>query len=307
MRTERGKALLGGLAGVVMLTGPGIATADHWRFAGGWGPSVAESGVNLAGPSEGCPIETPDGLSLIIASNRSTGIAGNNDLWAADRTSIDAPFGEPHKLGDPISLDTSSEFCPFPYDRSLLFVSTRGDGCGGGDIYYTRQSLLGIWSDPVNLGCAPNGPNTDDTEYSPMLIETWYGTFLFFSTAANTGDQNIYVSVLGSDGTFGPGRIVSSLSSPDADFMPNIRRRDRGGFEVVFNSNRATWGRRNMPAFGGQDVYTATALWLPDAWTVPVNVGANVNTAGNETRATLSADGERLHFGRDGDIYVSER
>ena len=42
-------------------------------------------------------------------------------------------------------------------------------------------------------------------------------------------------------------------------------------------------------------------------WSAPVNAGANVNTAGNETRATLSFDGLRLHFGRDGDIFVSHR
>jgi hypothetical protein len=32
-----------------------------------------------------------------------------------------------------------------------------------------------------------------------------------------------------------------------------------------------------------------------------------VNTAGNETRSSLSRDGERLHFGRDGNIFVSTR
>jgi len=307
MRYERGTAVLGGVAAAVLLVGPEIAAADNWRFPAGWNLAVPEVAVNT-GSAEGCPIETPDGRSLIIASNRR-GLSGN-DIWAADRSSIDAPFGEPRRIEGPISLDTSAEFCPFPTaGRVLFFVSTRAGACGGsgGDIYYARQSPVGDWSDPVNLGCAPNGPNTDDTEFSPSLVETWYGTFLFFSTAASTGDQNIYVSVLGSDGTFGPGRIVSSLSSPAADFMPNVRPRDHGGFEVVFNSNRETWGRNNAPAFGGQDVYTATAWRLPDAWTTPTNVGPNVNTAGNETRATLSGDGERLHFGRDGDIYVSER
>jgi hypothetical protein len=39
----------------------------------------------------------------------------------------------------------------------------------------------------------------------------------------------------------------------------------------------------------------------------PVNLGANVNTDASETSATLSGDGKRLHFGRNGDIYISER
>ena len=37
------------------------------------------------------------------------------------------------------------------------------------------------------------------------------------------------------------------------------------------------------------------------------SVGAAVNTSGVEQRATLSHDGKRLYFGRDGDIFVSER
>jgi hypothetical protein len=49
---------------------------------GTWGPTVAESGINT-GAAEGCPIESPDGLSLYIASNRAggTGMPDPNDIW----------------------------------------------------------------------------------------------------------------------------------------------------------------------------------------------------------------------------------
>jgi hypothetical protein len=36
-------------------------------------------------------------------------------------------------------------------------------------------------------------------------------------------------------------------------------------------------------------------------------MGDAVNTIGGEQRATLSADGKRLYFGRDGDIFMSNR
>jgi len=79
--------------------------------------------------------------------------------------------------------------------------------------------------------------------------------------------------------------------------MPNVRK---DGLEIVFNSNRAG-------GFGGQDVYTSTRASTSDPWTAPVNLGAAVNTAGGETRSSLSWDGRRLHFGRDGEIFVSTR
>jgi dipeptidyl aminopeptidase/acylaminoacyl peptidase len=199
-----------------------------------------------------------------------------------------------------------------------MFVSERTTAdangvapCGGGDMYLSRQSPAGGWSAPVNLGCAPNGPNFAGAERSPSVVETWYGTFLFYSSTGTSGNHDIYVSRLGANGQFGAGRIVERLSSADADLMPNARVRWDGSVELVFSSNRATWGS-SEPAFGGQDVYTAVSWFLPQQWTLPRNLGSNVNTAGDEQRATLSADGDRLYFGRSStgvpsDIYVSER
>src|SRR5690606_24722249 len=116
-------------------------------------------------------------------------------------------------------------FCPTPVrGRSLLFVSTRGgeDVCGDGDMYVSRQSPAGGWSEPVNLGCAPSGPNTSGGERSPSLVETPYGTFLFYSTNGTTGHQDIHVSRMRQDGTFGPGRVVEALSTEGEDLMPNV-------------------------------------------------------------------------------------
>ena len=106
------------------------------------------------------------------------------------------------------------------------------------------------------------------------------------------------------DGNFGRGHLVQALSTPDyQDQMPTVRALN-GSFEVTFNSDRP--GTKSDPAFGGQDAYHARALFLPFWWSKPQNAGRNVNTAANETRASLSWDGKRLYVGR-GDVYVSER
>jgi hypothetical protein len=252
----------------------------------------------------GCPIETPDGLSLMVATGRPGG-PGGLDLWALDRSEIGAAWSDPKPLPEPVN-SAAAEFCPAPFDRSLFFVSSR-ETCGtdgdGGDIYLSHQSPAGDWSEPVHLPCAPNGPNTAGTERSPSLVKTWYGTFLFYSTNQGIagGNEDIFVSVMGDDGTFGPPWLVSALStSGSEDQMPTVRRTE-DGFAVTFNSNRP-----DPKAHDGQDVYYATAEFLPFWWSKPQNVGGNVNTDANETRATLSYDGQRLYVGR-GDVYVSER
>lgn len=263
---------------------------------------------------DGCPIESADGLSLFIASNRP-GTFGANDIWASDRESLTSPWSAPVNLGAPINTNTA-DFCPTPVmGRSLFFVSERpaaADGtgpvpCGGGDIYLSRQSPAGGWSAPKMLRCAPEGPNFAGGERSPSLVETWFGTFLFYSSNGAGGDQDIYMSRMGRDGQFGPGRIVEELSTPDfEDIMPNVRAREDGSFEIVYSSNRPTWGH-NQPAFGQQDVYYSRSWWPTGSWSAPRNLGPSVNTTGIEQRSTLSNDGKRLYFGRDGDIFLSTR
>jgi hypothetical protein len=300
---------LAAAAAMGLISGPLSAGghSDHSQ----WSTAVTIPALNSP-LADGCPIESEDGLSIFIASPRPGGF-GSNDIWAADRDSIDSPWGEPRNLGEPVNT-ASADFCPTPVmGRWLLFVSERpADGvgaapCGGGDMYLARQSPAGEWATPQMLPCAPEGPNTAGGERSPSLVETWYGTFLFYSTNGGSANQDIYVSHLGADGTFGPGTRIAALStSAFEDIMPNVRVRDDGALEMVFSSNRATWGR-NQPAAGGQDVYISYSWWPTKGWTAPQNLGPAVNTAGVEQRATLSRDGKRLYFGRDGDIFMSSR
>jgi hypothetical protein len=304
--------LLAGLAmaGMSAVIAPAEAHGGPGPARPEWSKAVAVTEVNSP-VADGCPIESPDGLSLLLASNRP-GTLGGNDVWAADRDSLTSPWHEPRNLGAPIN-SSAADFCPTPvYGRSLLFVSERaGDGtgptpCGGGDIYLSRQSPAGGWSAPTMLKCAPEGPNFPGGERSPSLVQTYFGTFLFYSSTGAGGDSDIYVSRMGRDGNFGPGKVVEELSTEFEDIMPNVRERDDGSFEIVFSSNRPTWGR-GQAAFGAQDVYTSRSWWPTGSWSAPRNLGEAVNTAGVEQRATLSHDGKRMYFGRDGDIYLSTR
>lgn len=294
------------VAGTVGLT---ALVLGEVQGASAWGPAVPEVDVNLNTAGEGCPIETPDGLSLLFASNREE--PGGNDIWVANRDTVGSAWTPPQKLA--AANSASADFCPTPIDRYLFFVSTRRDGtpCGpsGGDIHVMRQSPTGDWTDPTRLGCAPDGPNTAGAEFSPSLVAAADGTYLFFSSDGS-GGQDIYMSTLGPNG-FEPGVLVDRLSTAGwDDRMPNVRALERGGFEVVFSSDRPTSGPgHRFAAFGSQDVYTSTIMssLRTGNWSDPVNLGPNVNTTGSETRASLSADGQRLHFGRDGDIFVSPR
>ena len=295
-------------AALLVSGAPHVLTAAHDRWSE-WSLALPVAEVNSPDAADGCPIESRDGLSLYIASMRAGGLGGN-DLWAADRASKNEPFGAPKNLGAPVNT-TANDFCPTPIQGSyLLFVSERpgadtcNSGPGRGDIYIVRRNAAFGWGTPRNLGCVETGtgPNSAGAEFSPSLVTTAEGTFLYFSSTAS-GNHDIYRSQRRRDGSFAPPEPVRELNTEFDDRMPNV---SADGLEIVFSSNRPVDAEGN-PTFGSFDVFTATRHSVRQRWSEPVNLGPNVNTPGSETRSTLSWDGERLYFGRDGDIYSSTR
>jgi hypothetical protein len=288
------------LVAITLIAFPAAAVA---RQEGQWGAAVLETGINSA-QADGCPIETPNGLNLYIASTRPGAVGGAtdpNDIWRFHRDSIDAPWGEAEHLPAGVN-SAAADFCPTPLPgKRLYFVSTRAGYCGAGDIFRTQQTPSGTWRNPENLGCQATGagPNFAGQEFSPSVVETDQGTVLFFSSPGNDGgtDQDIYMSMMRGDGTFAPATIVSELNTGANDQMPNV---SRDGLEIVFASDSG-----NTP--GVFDIWTSTRESTSDGWSAPTKLGDNVNTVASETRPSLSGDGRRLHFGRLGDIWVSTR
>jgi WD40-like Beta Propeller Repeat len=289
-----------------------FAPAAQAMEFGPWAP--ATNAESVLGTSEllntafqdGCPIQSPDRLSLYMASTRPR-FEGDTrtdiDIWVAHRESKDAPWGAPQNLGEPVN-STADDFCPTPIrGGGLFFVSRRvlpGVTCGMGDIYLTRLNPGQGWEAPEHLGCqADGGPNTALDEQGPSYVKTG-GPALYFSSG-----PDIYRSLRHGDGSFGPPQPVTELNSAAMDIQPNVRR---DGRELVFASNRG-----GASAFGGQDLWVATRNDVNGPWSAPVNVGSAVNTAANETRPSLSWDGTTLYFGRapgapiTADIWVTTR
>jgi WD40-like Beta Propeller Repeat len=300
-------ARVAALLGLAALVAPAAHAIDFspWADAVNAEQVPGTSNELNTAASEGCPIESPDGLSLYMASNRprSEGDTRTDlDIWVAHRESADAPWGAPENLGAPVN-STADDFCPTPVrGGGLFFVSRRaGPGsCGGSDIYFARSNPTHAWGEPVHFACASEGgPNTPLDEMGPSY-ETVGGPSLYYSSG-----PDIYVSERHGSGRFGPGEPVVELNSAGADIQPNVRR---DGREVVFASNRV-----DPSAFGGQDLWVATRENIRDPWSAPVNLGDAVNTIDNETRPSLSWKRTTLYFGRapapvgPADILVTTR
>lgn len=285
-------------------------------------PAPPEWSMPTAVAPGGCPIESRDGSLLYTAA----GPAGTNglDIWALRRNAQTNTYDSRTLLGDPVSIAGANDFCPTPLMGDwLMFVSTRDgpDKCGepgavpglnGSDIMLTRYAvtLPAVAGGPLQvqsnsaakrLACYPDGPNTKGAKFSPSLLTTPDGGFLFFSSDHNgvayTGSQDLYVSEMRPDGSYGPGVPIAALNTTFADQQPNV---SRDGLTIVFASDRD----------GNMDIFMSTRAKTTDAWPTPRNLSTQFAfpTAGlAETRPSLSWDQQRLYYGADGQAYLSHK
>ena len=292
----------------VLVLSCGLAGAQtDLRFSEWSAPENLGSSINTTA-FDGCPFIAKNGLDLLFMSNFGS---TSQNLYVSHRETPDALWGASLSLGADLNTAAFGEVCPALTigGRYLYFVSDRPGGCGGNDIYVARRldkSNFTEWGEPQNLGCQVNSPAS---ELSPSLFEDEDGTlYLYFSSnrPGGVGSNDIYVSVLQTDGTFAPASPVPGLNTASNELRPKIRARD--GLEIFFDSNRPG------SMAGSQDLYVATRECTSCPWTTPVNLGTTVNSNLVEGGAALSFDGTELFFMSnrpggygDQDLYVVKR
>ena len=149
----------------------------------------------------------------------------------------------------------------------------------------------------------PDVINAFATQYFPVL--TADQKQLFYTRRLGLGgndDEDIVVSSKDESGNWtAPRSIAENINSANNEGTCTI---SADGRKLIFTS---CLGRRG---YGSCDLFQS--IREGDEWTVPVNLGSNINSAAWESQPALSADGRTLYFvsNRPGgfgmrDIYVS--
>lgn len=255
----------------------------------------SSSSLNTAA-NDGCPILNPYDGSLYMASNRPGG-QGGLDIWIAPRSG--EGWGTPFNAGPAINT-AADEFCPTPA-RGNRFFFVRRLSATDTDIYVVKDLPNQGFGTPQRLQTGADAINSPWEEWSPSWFETSDGreVLYFASTRRGHPAQEIYYSV-----DFGPAQLAQGgVESSASDARPNVRR---DGLEIVWDSTRT--------GSEGTDIYSATRSSVDEPWGTAVQLGNGINSAGNESRASISWDGTRLMFGTtraggegSADIWTSTR
>ena len=266
--TEKLRATVALLALLLLANRAAAQEFSQWSAPVNLGP-VVNSAAN-----DQHPTISKDGLTLIFVSTRPGGMGGN-DLWVAQRDSLEDSWSVPANLS---MLNTSfSDFAPelSTDGHWLYFHSDRPGGCGNTDIYAVRRQNKRDdfgWGQPINLGCILNTAVQDGGPTVFQDPSTRVFT-MYINRSFNPADPesfDIYSSTCGADISACNGDhlwsdafIVNELNSLLRDTRTAIRRRD--GLEMIVTSGRGG-------GCGGQDLWVSTRATTADDWSIPVNL-----------------------------------
>jgi peptidoglycan-associated lipoprotein len=206
-----------------------------------------------------------------------------------------------HKLENMGMINTKEQdYNPAFADKkntTLYFTSTRegstgakADGTTGdlhSDIFETKLGKDGKWSTPTPLA---EPINTPDNEGNAVVDRK--GTFLIFSRCGEMKKKQLKCQLYVSKKQ-GPSWAAPELLPFDIDsFQFNQPALSPDGNTLYFASNM-TGGK------GRYDIWKSDFDKKGKNWGTPVNLGASVNTVGNEGYPYMHPDGKTLYFSSD--------
>jgi outer membrane protein OmpA-like peptidoglycan-associated protein/tetratricopeptide (TPR) repeat protein len=140
--------------------------------------------------NDGAHTISSNGKFLFFTSCERPKSFGSCDLYFASKTGN--VWGKPRAMKMPInSRSWESQPCVSSDGKTLFFVSKREGGFGGSDIYYSKISEKGDFSDPINIGGEINTANDED---KPFIHPD--GKTLYFSSDGHPGlgGKDIFMS-----------------------------------------------------------------------------------------------------------------
>jgi Tol biopolymer transport system component len=231
---------------------------------------------------DGGPSISADELSLYFVTDRDVSTGG--DIWVANRTSTNQPFGPPRSLGSPVN-SAMDEGAP----------SISGDGL---ELYFDRSPAGRIFvatragaSLPFGIPVEVNLANTACCDGFPDISADGLDLYFCSSRSGGYGGDDVWLASRPTRSSpFGaPVDIGTGINSPADECDPGV---SKDGLTLFFASNR------NGGA-GGMDVWMASRSGKDAIFSRSRNLGPGVNTGFSDERPDISPDGATLYLMSD--------
>lgn len=211
-----------------------------------------------------------------------------------------------HIVTEVVQLNTSEyEFAPHFMDKkcqTITYSATRPSntgkekdkrtGCSYADIWYSTIDNKGKWGAPQLMPSTINSEHNDATPYFNYKKTNLYYTRCNVIPKKNTG-CDIYIS--SKQGSNWTEATLIALKPEGADSLsvghPAISKKEDF---MVFSSD--------LPGgFGGKDLWVTHYNKKEKTWEAPINLGAEINTIGDEVFPYLKANNQ-LYYSSNGKL-----
>lgn len=233
------------------------------------------------------PQVNPTGTRLYFTSVRKGGFDNQKDTingrnWGEDiyfSSLVDSSWSAPQLLPEPLNSMGDDFGSSFTGDGQLMvYVKCDDDeGIGNCDLYITQ--LNGTeWTVPQNMG---NVVNSNMWDSQPTISSD--GTRIIFASTrqGGYGGMDLYMTQINHLGVWGvPQNLGSTVNTP---FNEN-------GPYLAPDGKTLYYASTGHPGYGGTDIFSST--FEDSKWSRPLNLGAPLNSEGDDTQFTISAAGK---------------
>ncbi|MBS1669798.1 MAG: PD40 domain-containing protein [Bacteroidetes bacterium] len=206
---------------------------------------------------------------------------------------------DPKNMGDSINTEVPEYYPTITIDANQLVFTRRVND--NNEDFYESTWKGDHWTKAIPL---PGNINTSYNEGAQNISQD--GQWLIF-TGCNFpqgyGSCDLYISYLEKDGWSTPENLGKNVNTEFWESAPSLSPDKR---DLYFASNRPG-------GYGGNDLYVCHLL-PTGRWSLPQNLGPEINTSGNESTPFIHADNQSLYFTSSGhlgygnnDLFVSRK
>jgi hypothetical protein len=212
-------------------------------------------------------------------------------------------------MGQPVEVEirnmgaginsTAHDYCPLvTADGRTIFFTSRRQGTTGGlkdptgqyfEDIYTAVNQDDVWSAAKNVGTPLNSGVHDAT----VGLNPDGSSIIVYRTQRDLVSGDLYESRMHAHEWQLPVQMTPMINSPNHEPSASIAP---GGDEIYFTSDRPG-------GFGGRDLYRIRRLPSGE-WSLPLNLGPNINTDQDEDAPFIHSDGMTLFFSSNGHTSI---